>query len=237
MENSTAHVLLVEDDRDLRESIVAYLRLSGFKVSAASNGLEFYRVLDREKIDVAVIDIGLPDQSGLVLAGYLRNNTGIGVIILTARDGEDDLVAGFEAGADLYFTKPVSSRVLVTAITGLAGRRQSRRVEPGKPTEHWSLDCHNWQLSNPRGEKAVLTDLELKLVLALAAGPDQRCDRTMLERHLYPNISLHYSSRALDASVRRLRKKIAPLGNPLKTVHGSGYCFSEPLHIINKLKE
>jgi len=231
MESPPIHVLLVEDDEDLRQGMAAVIRLSGFLVSEAASGREFYRLLDRERIDVAVIDIGLPDQSGLVLANYLRTNTSIGVIILTARDSEDDLVAGYQAGADLYFTKPVSGRVLVPAISGLASRRQNQTSDTDKPVGCWQLDCRTWQLTSPQGSTASLTDLEVKLLLALATSPEQRCTRSMLEQQLYPNITLHHSSRALDASVRRLRKKIAPLGDPLKNIHGSGYYFSEPIQV------
>jgi len=119
---SDINVVLVEDDEDLRDSVVEWLELAGMQVSAVGSAAEFYQVLPKRDFQVAVIDVGLPDQSGHVLAQYLRANTGTAVIMLTARSTIDDKIKGYDSGADLYLVKPVDCRELSAAIVSIAQR-------------------------------------------------------------------------------------------------------------------
>jgi len=227
-------VILVEDDDDLRESTREFLALTGYQVTAVSTGRGFYRALDEGQYVIAVIDIGLPDQSGLVLAEYLRANTTTGVIILTARDSEEDQLSGYESGADLYLTKPVASRVLGSAIARLAERLQGTPVDVQQQAEHpgvWILYREKWTILSPDGHSVALTSLEYRFIELLAQTEDRQIDREQLLPRLYQQ-SDDYTGRALDALVRRLRSKMTRMpvpANPIKSIYGVGYCFSEAL--------
>ena len=229
-------LIIVEDDHVLRESLIEYLTLAGYQVVGAGSGREFYRAMDAGSYDIAIIDIGLPDQSGLVLADYLRVNTTMGIIILTARDGEEDQLSGYEAGADLYLTKPVSTRVLASAIAKLS-KRLTTSTEPvlhEETTFCWILDQSSWTLLTPQHALIELTSLELEFLKQLTKSPGCAISREQLIQHLYPSRTNDYSSRALDALVRRLREKISSLpnrSNPVKSSYGVGFSFTEPLYV------
>lgn len=227
-------IIIVEDDHILRESLIEYLTLVGYQITGAGSGREFYRALDASSYNIAIIDIGLPDQSGLVLAEYSRANTTMGVIILTAVDGEDDQHKGYEAGADLYLTKPVSTRVLASAIAKLANRLTAPKdsVRQEKENLDWILDQTAWKLIAPQNIPIALTSLELEFLKLLAKYSGSAVSRNLLIQQLYPNRSDDYSSRAIDALVRRLREKISSLyngSNPIKSAYGIGFCFAEPI--------
>ena len=227
-------ILIVEDDYVLRTSIIEYLDLAGYQVTGAGSGREFYRALDSGQYDLAIIDVGLPDQSGLVLATYLHANTTMGIIILTAKDGDEDQLSGYDSGADLYMTKPVSAKVLASAIAKLA-----KRVKPPTASAQqnefsgcWLLDQTSWTLSAPDNTSIELTSLELELLKMLMKSSGDSVSRELLIKQLYPNRIDDYSGRALDALVRRLRDKISTVSgrpNPVKSSYGIGFCFAEPL--------
>jgi DNA-binding response OmpR family regulator len=229
-------VLLVEDDSDLRESLVECLKLSGFSVRGVSSAMECYRALGEEVHDIAVVDLGLPDQDGFVLAEYLRMNTAMKVIILTARSAVEDRIKGYASGADLYLVKPVDYRELSAAIHSLCGRIiPSGDNEPqSATTDRWMLSRGNWQLVSPAGTVVSLTGRELHFVEALLTTPGKPVKRdTVIEMLGYSDIE--YANRAMDSLVLRLRRKILTATqseSPIRTVHAIGYCFSAPVAII-----
>lgn len=236
MSDEQTRILIVEDDLVLRTSLIEYLELVGYQVTGAGSGREFYRALDSGQYDLAIIDVGLPDQSGLVLATYLHANTTMGIIILTAKDGDEDQLNGYDSGADLYMTKPVSAKVLASAIAKLA-----KRVKPPTDSAHqnefsgcWLLDQTSWTLLAPDNTSIELTSLELEFIKMLMKSSGDPVGREMLIKQLYPNRIDDYSGRALDALVRRLRDKISTASgrpNPVKSSYGIGFCFAEPLSI------
>ncbi len=227
-------IIIVEDDLVLRTSLIEYLELVGYLVTGAGSGREFYRALDTGSYDLAIIDVGLPDQSGLVLATYLHTNTTMGVIILTARDGEEDQLSGYESGADLYMTKPVSAKVLALAIAKLAKRVKPLADSAQKDgiSNCWILDQTFWTLLAPDNTLVELTSLELEFLKILMKSSGDSVSRDLLVKQLYPSRIDDYSGRALDALVRRLREKISNVPgkpNPVKSSYGIGFCFAEPL--------
>jgi DNA-binding response OmpR family regulator len=228
-------VIIVEDDRDLRESLVEYLTLAGHDVTGVGSGLECYRAMAENTFLMAVVDVGLPDQCGYVLAEYIRKNTAMGVIILTARDAVEDRVKGYGAGADLYLVKPIDCRELTAAISSMADRQ---RPEPPVPApmprqEAWRLVTGAWQLVSPKGEAISLTAREMQFMTVLAATSGRPIRReTLLTTLGYGDDE--YANRAMDSLVRRLRRKIEEslhLPPPIKTIHAVGYCFSSPIVI------
>lgn len=233
-------VLIVEDDQDLRESVVEYLAMAGFEVSGVRNAAEFYQTIGLGGWNVVVIDIGLPDQSGFVLVEYVRANTNMKVIILTARDALDDRVKGYDAGADLYLVKPVDCRELAAAITSQA-QRHSSRVARQAPTQNltpsndlWVLAQSSWALVSPNGIQIQLTGKELQFIELLALSSGKPVARETLLLKLYQRHD-EYTSRSLDSLVRRVRVKIMSATNvpvPIKTVHAVGYCFTATLRYM-----
>ncbi len=223
-------VILVEDDTDLRESIEEYLTMSGFLVTGVGCCLDCYTALKTADFHVAVVDVSLPDQSGFVLAEYLRINTNLRIIILTARETLEDRVLGYSSGADLYLVKPVDTRELLAAINSLAGRQ--RPVHP--ETIHlsksgtWLLHADTWDLATPDGTLIELTSREYRFLEALLKMPGKPVGRDQLITLLGYSDD-EYAHRAMDSLVRRLRRKIEDfihIPSPIKTVHSIGYCFT-----------
>jgi len=237
----TNSVLVVEDNTDLRESMIDFLIASGFNAVGVGTAAEFYKQLDKEW-NVAVIDIGLPDQSGYELVQHLHKNTGLSAIILTARNTADDRIKGYDVGADLYLTKPVDGRELVAAIHNVLKRSQQRAMpeQPLATTEGsccWFLHKSAWQLIAPDGACIDLTGKEIQFVELLAdiaADTSESISRDDLLMKLYNRNDMH-SNRAMDALVRRLRSKISMATDepqPVKTVHAEGYRLSSPLKVL-----
>lgn len=226
-------VIIVEDDIDLRESTVEFLNLHGFDVTGVGSGIEFYQALTKRSFAVAVLDLGLPDQSGYVLAEYARSNTAMGVIILTARSGAEDRLQGYHCGADIYLVKPVDCRELAAAIKNLSKRlsQTGTTISAADKSEPWLLDCNAWFLTTPEQEIITLTAKEFQFIACLASGAEQRASRhEILDKLGYTDDE--YTNRALDSLVRRLRRKIeekTAASDPLKTIHAIGFCFTEPL--------
>ncbi len=229
--HSETPILLVEDDVDLRNSLTQYLTMAGFAVTGVGSCLECYAALPTSNFSVAVVDVSLPDQSGLVLAEYLRANTNLKIIILTALERLEDRLRGYSAGAHNYFVKPVECQELLAAIISLVpttGQDSPAAVPPGKGT--WQLLLKSWQLVIPSGEAILLTSLELQLLELLALSPGKVVTRNTLLTGLYDRNDEH-SGRALDSLVRRLRAKIVNCAHPspIKTAHAVGLCFSAPI--------
>lgn len=237
--HSDIRVLIVEDDQDLCESVVEYLGMSGLQAESVKSAAEFYQAVASRSWHVVVVDIGLPDQTGYVLVEYLRSNTDMKVIILTARDAVEDRVRGYDAGADLYLVKPVDLRELAAAIISLANRQVSRNEQQPFAAfmavpDTWTLTRKAWALVTPASLEIPLTGKELQFLELLATCPGKPVSREAILTKLYQRYDEH-TSRALDSLVRRLRAKImtsigAPV--PIKTLHSVGYCFSVPLRII-----
>ncbi|MBB3213075.1 DNA-binding response OmpR family regulator [Herbaspirillum sp. Sphag1AN] len=237
MEASGIGVLLVEDDEDLRDSVVEWLELAGMRVKAADSAAGFYQLLPNGDYQVAVIDVGLPDQSGYVLAQYIRANTDLAVIMLTARSAVEDKIKGYDSGADLYLVKPVDCRELSAAILSIAQRVRKPAAETlatetpvteAPATERlWTISAAHWQLHVAGDEKISLSAKELKFLELLAATPGQPVLRTTVLTELYQRHD-YYTGRSLDSLVRRLRAKVASqtgITIPIRTVHAVGYSF------------
>jgi two-component system OmpR family response regulator len=129
---STDHVLIVDDDAEIRGMLSEYLRRHGYRVSTAANGSAMWAVLGGEAPDLIVLDLMLPDDDGLTLCRNLRARSSVPIIILTARGGQADRIAGFEAGADDYMTKPFNPRELLARGRNILRRRRSMRATPAK---------------------------------------------------------------------------------------------------------
>ncbi len=227
-------IIIVEDDRDLLENMVKYLRLTGYEVTGAASAHEFYYHLSLQTYVLAILDIGLPDQSGLVLAEYVRNNTNMRIIILTARSTLDDKLAGLKCGADFYLVKPIDCRELAATIANLFARLDMAPAVPEQELQgdsdtlaQWKLERKGWILITPKGDSIKLTSKEFEFMASLSLRSNTIVARRDILKILdYP--STEQASHALESMIYRLRKKIEEAGCefPVKTSHGAGYCLS-----------
>jgi DNA-binding response OmpR family regulator len=209
-EPATARVLLVEDDVELREGLAENLRLNGLVVHEAATGFEFHNALAVTGVDVAIIDINLPDASGFELARTLGEESDRpGIIILTARAGLQDRLRGYGEGADLYMTKPVDNDELVLAVRNLARRIiqfRAQRPRPDAGQSVWKLDVACKVLISPDNKIINLTGKEIMLLEMFEKAADRPLSRSLLASVMgYGAPGPEH--RGLDAAMQRLKEK------------------------------
>jgi DNA-binding response OmpR family regulator len=237
-------VLVVEDDVWFRKSLVRYLELSGYRTTGVGSALDFYHEIASNEYQIALLDIGLPDQSGHVLSQYLRNNTGMRVIMLTGHSALEDKLEGYSSGADAYLVKPVDFRELVATVANLFSRLETGPLlqqevpyaekmiltQEGSP---WVLDSNGWVLTTPQGVVIELMAKEYEFIVFLDSRKKQIVTRQDIRNALdYP--ATQQANHALDSMIYRLRKKIEQVGGefPVKNAHGAGYSlFADIIHI------
>jgi two-component system, OmpR family, response regulator len=228
-------LLIVEDDLMVQSLLAAYLQREGFLISLASTGKEMLACADSEKLDMILLDLGLPDEDGLTLARQIRARSNLPIIVLTARLGKSDRLAALEVGADDYMTKPFDPEELILRIRNLLGRAAGSE---GKPEKHarpevfrfsgWNMDLAAHSVTNPDGQQIPFTRAEFNLMAALVKAPN----RVLSRAYLLDAVSQDADSptdRLIDVLISRIRKKIEI--NPrqpeiIVTVLGCGYKFS-----------
>jgi DNA-binding response OmpR family regulator len=223
-------VLLVEDDRAVRQGLQLALRRQGHVVHAGESGEIGLELLHTEHPDIVVLDLMLPGIDGFETCRRMRSSTEVPIIMLTARSDDFDVVAGLEAGADDYVVKPVQPRVLDARIRAVLRRAVSERPVNGQPAgeTHGDLVIDRAGLVVTRNGNAVpLTPTELKLLLELSRTPGQVYSRQQILSAVWDHDYLG-DSRLVDACVQRLRAKIENVpAKPehVQTVRGFGYRF------------
>ncbi|MGL5757275.1 response regulator transcription factor [Plesiomonas sp.] len=217
-----ANIVLLEDEQDLRDEMLIFLRACGHTVTAVANCADFTPLIPQ--IGIAIIDINLPDGSGFDMAAHLRQRKATaGIIILTARLSTEDKLHGLYGGADHYLTKPIKLLELTAIIDSL-----SRRM--GGNTE-WCINTQQQSLRTPSGEQAEISASEMTLLLLLAANPHKIVSRKQIVE-AFGYTWLDYDLRRLDTLVSRFRRRWRDryaIELPLKTAHRDGYRFCAPL--------
>lgn len=219
------HVIVVEDDPDLREEIVMGLQALGFDCLGVGDAPALYRQLVLRRPDIVVLDVGLPGEDGFSVAGHLRLTPGIGVLMLTARGALEDRVRGLDGGADAYLVKPVALEELASNLRSLARRLVSPQIV-AESANKWHLEAGGWVLREPNGRTVVLTATERTLVERLLSTPDRVVAREDLMGTLAENRQ-DYDPHRLDVLLSRLRRKLTDAGleSPIQVVRGIGYLF------------
>jgi two-component system, OmpR family, response regulator len=230
---NTPHLLIVDDDRQIRTSLARFLALSGFRVSAAEDGAAMFEAIQKGRIDLVVLDIMMPGEDGLTLCRRLRETSAVPVIFLTAISGEIDCVAGLELGADDYICKPIRPRELLARIRAVL-RRGSEMASQKRNApiafyefEGWRLDAVRRTLRNPEGVLVELTGGEFDLLLVFTGRPQRVLTRDHL-LDLTRGREAAVFDRSIDVQVSRLRRKIEAdpqLPVLIKTVRSGGYVF------------
>jgi len=231
MSGDAPHILLVDDDARLSQLAARFLAEQGFRVTQAGSAAEARDKLRFLDFDLMVLDVMMPGESGLELTSGLRAERApdMPILLLTARDTPEDIVAGFEAGADDYLGKPFDPRVLVARIRAMLRRAQPAAAPLGP------LQLGQATFDPARGELILanapvrLTGAELALLAALAARPHEILSREALAAVLGLD---DVNERAIDVQVTRLRRKIEPDPREprfLHTVRGKGYTLKPGL--------
>jgi DNA-binding response OmpR family regulator len=219
-------VAVVEDDVELREAIlVPALAAAGHQVIGVGSAVELYRTLVADRLDIVVLDVGLPGESGFEIARHLRAYSSIGIILLTGRSSAADRVRGLDLGADVYLPKPFDTEVLCATVRSLARRLASTQALAGPSHRGWSLGADGWQLVTPNGKALELNMAERQLLRVLFAALHTPVPRERLIAHLTDD-AYAFDPHRLDMLVHRLRRKVAEAGAPelpLRAVRGVGY--------------
>lgn len=229
------HILIVDDHRDIREPLARYFKQNGFRVSTAYNGSDLNAVLQSASIDLIILDILMPGESGLEMCRRIRETKDIPVILLTALAEDTDKVIGLEVGADDYVTKPFNPRELLARVNSVLRRtnrlpRQFSDIKSGFISfDEWILNVEKQMLHRRQSNEDVhLSTAEFKLLVTFLSYPKIVLSRDQL-LDIVSNRESEVFDRAIDNQVSRLRRKIEK--NPkkaeiIKTVWGGGYMLS-----------
>ena len=227
------HVLIVDDDAELRQLVAKFLRTNGFRVTAVRNAPEMRHALASARIDLVILDLMLPGISGLELCRDIRKTSTVPIIMLTAKAEEADRIVGLEMGADDYVTKPFSPRELLARLKAVL-RRMAVNVPGRKPAamrgymfDGWVLDTLKHELTNPDGIVVDLSTGEYDLLLAFVEQPQKVLTREQLLDAARNRVATGFD-RSMDVQISRLRRKLASgddENSMIKTVRGVGYMF------------
>ncbi len=240
---TTDHILVVDDDRDIRELIVDYLLKSGYRATGAANGKEMRAVLDKQAVDLVVLDIMMPGDDGLTLCRQLRSgqHKDLPILMLTARHDDMERILGLEMGADDYVVKPFVARELLARIKAIM--RRFRTLPPNlQVTEagriiafgDWQLDTSARHLLDPTGTIVALSGAEYRLLRVFVDHPQRVLTRDQL-LNFTQGRDAELFERSIDLLVSRVRQRLnEDARTPLyiKTVRSEGYVFSMPVSIL-----
>ena len=221
-----AHLLVVDDEEDLRQMLEEYLTDQGFRVSSAGDAGQARAVLEAEDVQAALLDVAMPGEDGFSLARHIRETSDIGILMVTSADDVFDRVVGLEIGADDYITKPFDLRELLMRVRSVLRRSgygdgAGDRLAIGR----FELDLKDKCLRGPSGEATLLTKGEFDLLHTLATHPNEVLTREQL---LDMAGGGDVFDRSIDVRIARLRQKIEEMpAKPciIKTIRGAGYKF------------
>lgn len=230
-------ILLIEDEEDIASLIKLQAELSGYKLHVEVDGINGFRAIEREKPDLAIIDIMLPGQNGFDVCRKIKNNPelkNIPVIILTAKNEELDIVLGLELGADDYVSKPFSPKVLFSRIKAVLRRGKEReRASKILNFGDFSLDVNRYLLKRS-GAPITITLSEFGILKRLLANRGKVLTRNQLLDDVH-NDDAFIVDRNIDVHIAALRKKLGPNFDWVETVRGVGYRLrEEPIPLKSK---
>ena len=223
------HLLIVDDDPEICDLLQDYLQQNGYRVSVVGDGSGMWRTLDRERIDLIVLDVMLPGDDGLTLCRQLRTASDVAVIMLTALGEDTERIIGLEMGADDYLAKPFNPRELLARIRGVLRRARGDIGETEKVRfSDWTLDRNVRHLISPDGVVTNLSTGEYRLLEAFIGHPNRVLSRDQL-MDILQGRDWGPFDRSIDVQVSRLRRRLrddARESAMIKTVRGEGYLFT-----------
>ncbi len=235
-----ANILIVDDDRDIRTLLAEYLEHNNFRAFVAADGSGMRHLLEKEQIDLIVLDLGLPGEDGLQLCRWLRTKSQLPVVMLTARGEPLDRILGLEMGADDYLVKPFEPRELLARIRNVLRRHQPSVEGESREAKRilfstWTLDLIARHLLTPQGTAVMLSGAEFRLLKIFL----QHANRILSRDQLSILIKGHDADpldRSIDLQVSRLRQKLeddAKSPSLLKTVRNEGYILASTVRLEN----
>jgi DNA-binding response OmpR family regulator len=233
------HILLVDDQRDIREPLAAYLSRNGLRISKAADAASARQILAAYTIDLVLLDIMMPGEDGLSLTNFIRGQGTTPVILLTARAEETDRIVGLELGADDYVTKPFSPRELLARIKAVLRRAASGPTVRAPDAENyafgpWVLKTGERELVDGSGVATPLSTGEYNILLAFVTHPRRVLSRDQL-LDFSQGRELAAFERSIDNHISRLRKKVEENASDpklIKTVWGGGYMLAADVRKI-----
>jgi len=236
------HILIVDDDREIRELVSSYLKKNGLRVTAVADGRHMRSFLEANSVDLIILDVMMPGDDGLVLSRELRagRHKAIPIVMLTARTDEMDRIIGLEMGADDYLAKPFSARELLARIKAVL--RRTRMLPPNLQVSEagqllsfgkWKLDTTARHLVDSDGTVIALSGAEYRLLRVFIDHPQRVLNRDQL-LNLTQGRDAELFDRSIDLLVSRVRQRLGDDAREptyIKTVRSEGYVFSMPIEI------
>lgn len=236
------HILIVDDDREIRELVSTYLKKNGLRTTIAADGRQMRSFLDGNTVDLIILDVMMPGDDGLVLCRELRagKHKATPILMLTARDDEMDRIIGLEMGADDYLPKPFAARELLARIKAVL--RRTRMLPPNLQISEagqiltfgdWRLDTIGRHLVDRQGTEVALSGAEYRLLRVFIDHPQRVLNRDQL-LNLTQGRDAELFDRSIDLLVSRLRQRLGDDAREptyIKTVRAEGYVFSVPVEI------
>ena len=222
-------ILIIEDEPDIRKTLEYNISREGYHVVSASSLLEAKSQIESDSFSLILLDLMLPDGSGLDLCREIKSDkekSSIPIIILTAKDDEVDKVVGFELGADDYVTKPFSVRELILRMKAVLkrGEKKSDNVEVQRQFGELTMDIDSHEVF-VNSEQIILTALEFRLLRQLVDRRGRVQSREQLLSDVW-GYSAEVTTRTVDTHIKRLREKLGTMGKYVQTIRGVGYKFS-----------
>lgn len=228
--NASPHILVVDDDEEIRKLLSRYLQTQGCRVTTAASARELKERLESAKPDLVVLDVMLPDGSGVDICRDIRKGSGVPIILLTALKEDVDRIIGLEIGADDYVGKPFNPRELVARIRAVL-RRTGETARPPAPAAGrafrfagFAVECDARRVTDEAGAEVALTAAEFDLLVAFLERPGRVLSREQL-LDITQGRSLGAFDRSVDVLVSRVRRKLGDAGafQILKTLRNGGY--------------
>jgi len=220
-------ILVIDDDKDIVQTIKGNLELDGYRVISAYNGRDGLDLIQEQRPELIVLDLGLPDIDGIKCCQFVRREYDIPIIMLTARDSVADMVLGLECGADDYIVKPFNALELSARIRAVLKRMARSMVKNRYECGQLSID-YVARKAFVMGAEVSLTKTEYELLELFVSYPDEVLTREFIRGQIWRDSQLYGHSRTLDVHIQRLRKKIeTDPKNPchIVTVAGVGYKY------------
>ncbi len=234
------HLLVVDDDREIRRLLEEYLEQSGYRISSVADGKSMRKVLESHRIDLVILDLMLPGEDGLSLCRELRTHSNLPVLMLTARGSEIDRIIGLEMGADDYLSKPFNPRELLARVKSILRRANSLppNLESTDATAYrfagWTLDVSVRNAIAPDGLVVPLSGAEFRLLSVFLEHPQRVLSRDQILELIAGRESQPFE-RSIDVLIGRLRKRLQDDGKEpvlIKTVRGEGYVLATQVEAV-----
>lgn len=233
MRLASSHIVIVDDDDDVRDIIRACLEPEGYRVSEAAGGNELMAILRREPVDLVTLDLKLKREDGLVIARDVWQRYNVPIMIITGKGEPLDRIAGLELGADDYISKPFHVREVLARVRSVLRRHAPQAAADAVPIRRygfggWVLDCLTRELSSPNGRTLRLTASEFELLAAFLANPNRVLSRESI-MELTMGTPRFGNDRLIDNQVGRLKRKMTSVHDAdgiIQSVRGAGYILT-----------